>query len=168
MKRVPWREISMLHPGILKGSFLHTEIASDVATVQLGNVSRKDQDVETFFQRTSFLVQLPLRPAPKIEPAATAAAQTESRLGADLAPSGHQVEILRKCLDDSSLLDLMKVAGRSDRTKFRHQVLRPLIDEGLIELTIPDKPTSRLQKYRLTGKGRAWITTALAHKPVQP
>jgi hypothetical protein len=26
------------------------------------------------------------------------------------------------------------------------------------EMTIPDKPQSRLQKYRLTAKGRAWLT----------
>jgi len=27
----------------------------------------------------------------------------------------------------------------------------------LLEYTIPEKPNSRLQKYRLTAKGRAWL-----------
>ncbi|MBI2924645.1 MAG: DUF4062 domain-containing protein [Verrucomicrobia bacterium] len=77
------------------------------------------------------------------------------RVGTKSAPSRHQVELLRRCLTDTPLLDLMKLAGRSDRTKFRHQVLHPLIAEGFIEMTVPGKPRSRFQKYRLTAKGRA-------------
>ncbi|MDP6113282.1 MAG: transcriptional regulator [Planctomycetota bacterium] len=61
---------------------------------------------------------------------------------------------MRKCLEDQPLVDLMDVAGRSDRTKFRHQVLKPLMDDGIIEMTIPDKPRSSKQKYRLTEVGR--------------
>jgi ATP-dependent DNA helicase RecG len=48
----------------------------------------------------------------------------------------------------------MTIAGRADRTKFRDQVLNPLLEEGLIELTVPDKPRSSKQRYRLTDKGR--------------
>ena len=35
-----------------------------------------------------------------------------------------------------------------------HKQIKRMVGMGLIEPTIPDKPTSRLQKYRLTGKGR--------------
>ncbi len=35
-----------------------------------------------------------------------------------------------------------------------NRYVKPLIDFGIIEMTLPDKPNSRFQKYRLTGKGR--------------
>jgi hypothetical protein len=41
-----------------------------------------------------------------------------------------------------------------DRKSFRQRYLLPALVEGLIEMTIPDRPNSRLQKYRLTGKGQ--------------
>lgn len=40
------------------------------------------------------------------------------------------------------------------RPTFRENYLHPALAEALIEMTIPNKPNSRLQKYRLTGKGR--------------
>ena len=40
---------------------------------------------------------------------------------------------------------------------FRQAYLVPALSAGLIEMTFPDKPTSRLQKYRITDKGRAWL-----------
>lgn len=51
----------------------------------------------------------------------------------------------------------MAVAKRSDRTKFRHEVIQPLMDQGLLEMTLPDKPTSSQQKYRLTEQGAVWL-----------
>ena len=53
------------------------------------------------------------------------------------------------------------MVGRSDRTKFKRFVLRVLMDDGVLEWTIPDKPNSRHQKYRLTSKGRK-LVVALA------
>ena len=35
--------------------------------------------------------------------------------------------------------------------------LLPAMQQGLIEYTIPQKPNSRLQKYRLTAKGREML-----------
>jgi DNA-binding PadR family transcriptional regulator len=42
---------------------------------------------------------------------------------------------------------------------FREAYLIPALNAGLIEMTIPDKPKSSRQKYRLTAKGRAWLAT---------
>lgn len=47
--------------------------------------------------------------------------------------------------------------GLSDRKSFRERYLKPALADGLIEMTIPDKPNSRLQKYRLTDKGSQWL-----------
>jgi ATP-dependent DNA helicase RecG len=78
--------------------------------------------------------------------------------GTKLALSRHQVGILRKCQEDKPLLVLITITGRSDRIKFRHQVLNPLLEMGLIEMTIPDKPRSSRQRYRITEKGRRLLT----------
>lgn len=42
-----------------------------------------------------------------------------------------------------------------DRKSFRERYLRPALNAQLIEMTLPEKPNSRLQKYRLTLKGDA-------------
>lgn len=40
--------------------------------------------------------------------------------------------------------------------ELKKQILRLLVHD-LIEMTLPDKPNSRPQKYRLTAKGRALL-----------
>ncbi len=79
------------------------------------------------------------------------------QVGTKSGPSRDQVLVLHKCSEDSALPELMGVVGRTNRTKFRDQVLKPLLEEGLVEMTIPDKPRSSNQRYRLTAKGRAWL-----------
>lgn len=53
-----------------------------------------------------------------------------------------------------SAADAMKRLKLAHRPTFRANYLHPAIAAGLVEPTIPDKPNSRLQKYRLTAKGR--------------
>ena len=60
-----------------------------------------------------------------------------------------QVKALPECMDDElSAVQLMERPGLSHRPTFREKYLHPALDMGLIEMTIPDKPNSRNQKYR--------------------
>jgi len=47
----------------------------------------------------------------------------------------------------------MHALGLKDRMHFTNDYLRPALDAGLVEMTIPDKPRSSKQRYRLTGLG---------------
>ena len=49
--------------------------------------------------------------------------------------------------------ELRGLLGLSDAKSFRQLYLRKAIDAGLVEMTIPDKPHSRNQRYRLTRLG---------------
>ena len=53
---------------------------------------------------------------------------------------------------------MQSVLKLQSQANFRDRYLVPALETGLIERTIPDKPNSRLQKYRLTNKGRNLIT----------
>ncbi len=67
-----------------------------------------------------------------------------------------QVAALLRTLGKETLsaLECMKRLKLSHRPTFRANYLQPAFAAGLIEYTIPEKPQSRLQKYRLTPKGR--------------
>lgn len=52
----------------------------------------------------------------------------------------------------------MELSKRTNRTKYRDQALNPLLEKGYLEPTIPDKPTSSKQKYRLTELGKSVIS----------
>jgi hypothetical protein len=47
--------------------------------------------------------------------------------------------------------------GLQHRPTLRLIYLAPAIDKGLIAMTVRDKPDSRLQKYRLTDRGRSML-----------
>jgi ATP-dependent DNA helicase RecG len=51
--------------------------------------------------------------------------------------------------------ELMAAMGLRDRMHFSNAYLNPAIETGLLKMTIPDKPNSRLQRYRLTDAGKA-------------
>ena len=66
--------------------------------------------------------------------------------------------ILRACASSpQSKAALLSAAGLANAYLNYKRHIQPLIADGLLEMTLPDKPNSRLQKYRLTPKGRSLI-----------
>jgi hypothetical protein len=53
--------------------------------------------------------------------------------------------------------DIRRHLKLADRTHVREHYIGPALKQGLIEYTIPDKPRSRLQKYRITAAGKALV-----------
>jgi ATP-dependent DNA helicase RecG len=70
-----------------------------------------------------------------------------------------QVNKLLLCLhsEGNTTLEILYLLKLKDRIGVMRNYIQPALKLGLIEMTIPDKPNSRLQKYRLTEKGKAAI-----------
>ncbi len=50
--------------------------------------------------------------------------------------------------------ELVNTLGLRSKTGVLKKTVGELLTQELVEYTIPDKPNSRLQKYRLTEKGK--------------
>ncbi len=121
------------------------------------NIVGGPSEFESDDDRTYMLTRLPVHTkatqlaSGEVTEDVTPQVGTKSGLGRD------QVLILRNLAQDRAIAELMALPERSNRTKFRDQVLKPLIEAGFIEMTLPDKPQSSKQKYRLTAAGRALL-----------
>ena len=58
------------------------------------------------------------------------------------------VELTEFCSMPRSKREMMDYLGLTDSKNFRERYLVPLLEAGKIEMTIPDKPNSKNQKYR--------------------
>lgn len=70
-----------------------------------------------------------------------------------------QVDDLIKCLSSNTSFarDVLQAAmGLKDRENFRLNYLKPALEFGFIEMTLPHNPNSKLQRYHLTEKGVEW------------
>jgi ATP-dependent DNA helicase RecG len=72
-------------------------------------------------------------------------------------PVTPQIEKLLKLFSENEVLgnqQIRDLLGLRDRKSFRYYYIDPAMETGAIEYTIPDKPNSRMQKYRLTSLGK--------------
>ena len=73
-------------------------------------------------------------------------------LGTKKGLSCDHLKILKNCKNESSAIELMKILNRTNKSKFKNTIIYPLVENGFIELTNPNKPKSPSQKYRLTNQ----------------
>lgn len=116
-----------------------------------------------------------IRPGGEAEQAGTKASQAVPSFsqGTDLVGDsvtdsvGDPVDRLLGALERGPLAtsQLQTALGLKHRPTFKENYLKPALAERLIEMTVPDRPSSRLQKYRLTDAGRARLTTKRGGTP---
>jgi ATP-dependent DNA helicase RecG len=75
-----------------------------------------------------------------------------------MGPESIFERVIRELLISSrSKSELDAALGHRSVSGKLNERIREMVAAGLIAQTIPDKPTSRLQKYRLTEKGRNFL-----------
>jgi len=71
--------------------------------------------------------------------------------------TGQVARLLENASGEKARKELMELLGLTGRDNFEKLYLKPALEEGLMKMTIPEKPKSRLQKYRLTEKGEKYL-----------
>ena len=81
------------------------------------------------------------------------------------APSVENIDkLIVFCAEARSFGEMLAFMDLTDRTKFRRKYIHPLLNTGILEQTMPDKPNSRNQKYQLTTKGLELIAHLKSNK----
>lgn len=96
-----------------------------------------------------FTVRLPLAAAPA---RGIGAPEVTPEVAPEVTP-----EVLRMLAvmhGEMGRREIQALLGLRDEKHFREAYQQVAVSQGLIEMTLPDKPRSRLQKYRLTERGR--------------
>ncbi len=83
------------------------------------------------------------------------AVQVPHKYRASATQVPYKSDIVRYCAQPRSLKEIMKHLGLRNRSHVFTEYIAPLIGEGFISLTIPEKPRSSKQKYGVTEKGLA-------------
>jgi ATP-dependent DNA helicase RecG len=116
--------------------------------------------------RTYFSVLLPIRPAPTPQDATpisireTGASGLEPGLTPQATPQDHLLEmreLARFCETSRSAAEILRHLKLRDLKNFRINYLRAALSAGWVEMTIPSKPRSPAQRYRITPRGRDWL-----------
>ena len=106
-------------------------------------------EFETDEDRTYFLIRLPVH-AGAIFPVGTKSELSRDQVTREVTT---EVRLLKVLSGEMTRQQLQVALKLKNDEHFRKAYLVPALKAGLIEMTIPDKPKSSKQKYRLTEKG---------------
>ena len=102
--------------------------------------------------RTRFV--FPLAQSIKIKTGSAALPGAES--GAESGVESKMALRILNLLEERPLskAEIAKAIGKKKPTRYLNDLMKKLLQYRQVEYTIPEKPNSRLQKYKLTAKGR--------------
>ena len=80
--------------------------------------------------------------------------QVSPEVTGQVAPETRLLQVLTGEMTRQSLQEAL---GLKHRDHFNEIYLTPALETGLIEMTIPDKPRSSKQRYRLTPAGSEYL-----------
>ena len=84
--------------------------------------------------------------------------EVEAQVEAQVELTATEHLILKSCEGQASTgQELLAAAGYRQRTGNFKRAMERLLSLGLMDYTLPDRPNSRLQKYKLTALGRQWL-----------
>ncbi|MBF0252590.1 MAG: putative DNA binding domain-containing protein [Candidatus Omnitrophica bacterium] len=111
--------------------------------------------IHTDDDRSFFIIEFPIHPiaAAIKKKKDTTVATTE--VTTEVATEVYKLLTLMK--GDQTKRELMSKLGLGNDEHFRKSYLVVALRDGLIAMTIPDKPTSNKQKYRLSEKGKRYL-----------
>lgn len=125
---------------------------------------------ETDDDRTYFVARFPIHPkAPhrimkeeRAEPEKSGTkpryqSQYQSQYQSDKQPLSARICLYLAQTTDASISEIAEHLGQKRVSGQLKIVLKDLMTQSIIEYMIPDKPQSRLQRYRLTAKGKEWF-----------
>ena len=101
-----------------------------------------------------------LGPTPQVT--GEVAGEVTGEVAGEVAPQvveevSSRAKLFRAMFREMTRHEIQEALGLKHEDHFRSAHLLPSLDAGLIEMTIPDKPRSRLQRYRLTAAGRRFL-----------
>lgn len=115
-----------------------------------------------------FMVRLPVHPAALEVAESQAGGDSDRPRSESTPPVTPPVDRLLKILSSRQAMsspEIRACLALKDKTHVRQVYIDPAMSAGLIEYTIPNYPNSRLQKYRLTDKGKALLATMVGGQP---
>ena len=98
---------------------------------------------------------------PEVTPEVTGEVEAGAQSGAQSKAQSRTIlaALVRGPLPANALTTALKLQSKTGAFK---RVIKDLLEQALIEYTLPDKPNSRLQKYRLTPAGEQFLSE---HEP---
>ena len=128
---------------------------------RMRNEMRTQGCAEPAFDANGFFV-VTLRPNPRVrDVGATDRTATKRHAGVDsrVAPVHRLLQVVS---GEMTSRDLRQALGLKNDGHFRKTYLIPAHESGLLEMTIPDKPRSKNQRYRLSKFGRELLVSQAA------